>query len=203
MKKIFLFNIAICFVITVSAQQGLSKTVIQQSTNLPIGSFGKFISKPSWRGAMLTYNYFITDNLSAGITGGYYDFYEKTGRRLYEINNTEVSAVKSHSVQLIPVMLKGGYNWIKEGSPVQPYVSLGAGINFVTYEEWFGTLVDQKNGLCFTAAPEIGTRITFNKHSMFGADLSLRYNYTAFKYNSVTNLQTVSLNLGLFWYNRQ
>lgn len=188
---------------TVSAQQGLSKTSIQQSTNLPIGSFGKFINKASWRGLTVSYNYFATDNLSAGLTAGYYDFYEKTGRRLYEINNTEVSAVKSHSVQLIPVMLKGGYNWTKEGSAVQPYVSLGAGINFITYEEWFGTLVDQKNSLRFTAAPEIGTRITFNKNSMLGADISLRYNYTAFKYNNVTNLQTVSLNLGLFWYNRQ
>jgi outer membrane protein W len=203
MKKIFLFILIICCAITVFAQQGLSKTVLQQSTNLPIGSFGKFINKPSWRGITATYNYFVADNLSAGITAGYYDFYEKTGRRLYEINNTEVSAVKSHSVQLIPVMLRGGYNWIKEGSPVQPYISLGAGINFVTYEEWFGTLVDQKNGLRFIAAPEIGTRILFNKHSMIGADLSLRYNYTVFKYNNVNSLQTISLNLGLFWYNRQ
>jgi outer membrane protein W len=187
----------------VSAQQGLSKTVIQQSTNLPIGSFKNFAGNISWRGATGTYNYFVTNNISVGISAGYYDFYQKKDRQLYQFNEVDVSAVKSHSVQQIPVMLKGGYNWVKEGSLFQHYVSLGAGVNFVTYEEWFGTLVDQNNRLRFTASPEIGTRIAFNQSSsLFGADVSLRYNYTPFRYNTINNMQTISLNVGLFWFNR-
>ena len=62
--------------------------------------------------------------------------------------------------------------------------------------------MDEKSGFRFSVAPEIGTRIAFNKYSLAGVDVSLRYNYTAFKYNDVKNLQSISLNLGVFFFNR-
>jgi outer membrane protein W len=202
MKQLIILLITFSSATAVFAQQGLSKISIQHSTHLPVGSVRDFVENISPRGFSADYSYFINNNFSIGFTGGYSDLYQKKDRQTYTSGETEISAVKSHSLQAIPLMLKGSYSKIKEGSLFQPYVGIAAGGSLVNYEEWFGTLVDEKSGFRFTIAPEIGTRISFNKYSLAGADLSLRYHYTAFKYNDVKNLQTISLNLGLFFFNR-
>lgn len=202
MKQIIILLVTISLGTVVTAQQGLSKINIQHSTHLPVGSVRDFVENISPRGFSADYSYFISNNFSVGFAGGYSDLYQKKDRETYTFSETEISAVKSHSLQAIPLMLKGSYSKIKEGSLFQPYVGIAAGGSLVNYEEWFGTLVDEKSGFRFTVAPEIGTRISFNKYSLGGVDLSLRYHYTAFKYNDVKNLQTISLNLGLFFFNR-
>jgi outer membrane protein W len=181
----------------------LSKISIQQSTHLPVGSLNKnFIDHISARGVSLDYSYFITDNISAGLMVGYNDLYKKTSRQTYSYPETDISAVKSHSLQTTPLMLKVNYSQFKDGSPIQPYAGINAGVNLVSYQEWFGTLVDEANRLRFAVAPEIGARFTFTKYGMSGIDVSLRYHYTAFKYNDVKNLQTLSLNVGFFLFTR-
>lgn len=202
MKKILFLFIAAAVGLHTSAQKGLSKISIQHSTHLPLGSVSEAVNKPSFRGFTADYSYFLTNQFSIGLTGGFNDLYAKKDRQTYTVNEVEVSAVKSYSIQNIPLMLKANYSKIKEGSLFQPYVGIAAGAGLVSYQEWYGTLVDEKSGVRFAVAPEIGTRIAFNKYSLAGADLSLRYHYTAFKYNDVSNLQTVSLNLGLFFFNR-
>jgi outer membrane protein W len=202
MKKLLFLSIAAVIGLHAAAQKGLSKITLQQSTHLPLGSVSEAIDKPSFRGFSADYSFFLSNQLSIGFTGGFNDLYAKKDRQTYTLNEVEVSAVKSYSIQTIPLMLKASYSKIKEGSLFQPYVGLAAGAGLVSYQEWYGTLVDEKSGFRFAVAPEIGTRIAFNKYSLAGADLSLRYHYTAFKYNDVSNLQTVSLNLGLFFFNR-
>ena len=202
MKKLFFFIIAASIGIHAAAQQGLSKITVQQSTHLPLGSVRESVDKPTFRGFTADYSYFLTNEFSIGVTGGFNDLYAKKDRKTYALNEVDVSAVKSYSIQNIPMMLKGSYSKIKEGSLFQPYVGFAAGASLLNYQEWYGTLVDEKSGFRFSVAPEIGTRIAFSKYSLAGADLSLRYHYTAFKYNDVNNLQTVSLNLGVFFFNR-
>ena len=202
MKQLIILLIAISSATVVIAQQGLSKISIQHSTHLPLGSVRGFVENISPRGFSADYSYFINNNLSIGFTSGYTDLYQKKDRLIYTYAETEISAVKSHSLNMIPLMLKANYSKVKEGSLFQPYAGIAAGGSLIGYEEWFGTLIDEKSGFRFTIAPEIGTRISFNKYSLAGVDLSLRYHYTAFKYNDVKNLQTVSLNLGLFFFNR-
>lgn len=202
MKQIIILLVTISLGTVVTAQQGLSKISIQHSTHLPVGSVRDFVENISPRGFSADYSYFISNNFSVGFAGGYSDLYQKKDRETYTFSETEISAVKSHSLQAIPLMLKGSYSKIKEGSLFQPYVGIAAGGSLVNYEEWFGTLVDEKSGFRFTVASEIGIRILLNKYSLGGVDLSLRYHYTAFKYNDVKNLQTVSLNVGLFFFNR-
>ncbi|MBY0476061.1 MAG: hypothetical protein K2Q24_00300 [Chitinophagaceae bacterium] len=202
MKKIFFFITATSFGVIAAAQQGLTKISVQQSTHLPLGSVRASVDKPTFRGFIADYSYFLTNQFSIGLTGGYNDLYTKKDRKTYVFDDVDVSAVKSYSIQTIPMMLKGSYNQIKEGSLFQHYVGIAAGASLINYQEWYGTLVDEKSGLRFSVMPEIGTRIAFNKYSLAGADLSLRYHYTAFKYNDVNNLQTVSLNLGIFFFNR-
>ncbi|HTH31164.1 MAG TPA: outer membrane beta-barrel protein [Lacibacter sp.] len=202
MKQLIILSITFCSITIATAQKGLSKISIQHSTHLPVGSVRAFVENISPRGFSADYGYFINNNFSIGISGGYSDLYQKKDRQTYTYSETDISAVKSHSLQSIPLLLKGSYSKIKEGSLFQPYAGIGIGGNLLTYQEWFGTLVDEKSGFRFSVAPEIGTRIAFNKYSLAGVDLSLRYNYTAFKYNDVKNLQSISLNLGVFFFNR-
>lgn len=202
MKRAILIFIITAVTKIIFAQQGLSKISIQQSTNIPVGSLKSFVEKTSFRGFSASYQYFINNQLSVGFTGGYSDFYQKKDRQTYIVGETEVSAVKSHSLQIVPFMLTAGYSKVKEGSLLQPYANLGAGASFVNYEEWYGTLVDDAGGVKLSISPEVGTRIAFNKYSLAGMDLSVRYNFTAFKYNDVKNLQTVSFNLGIFFFAR-
>ncbi len=203
MKRILFFIVCSSFVITGFSQRGLSMVSIRHSTHLPTGSLDKdFINGISARGLSLDYSYFITDNISVGLLAGYTDMYQKKDRQTYSYPGTDISAVKSHSLQMTPVLARGMYSKFKEESAIQPYIALGAGVNLVAYEEWFGTLVDGRNSIHFAVAPEIGTRIAFTKYALKGIDISLRYHYTAFKYNDVKNLQTVSLNLGFYFMTR-
>lgn len=202
MKQLFILLITFSSATAAFAQQGLSKISIQHSTHLPVGSVRDFVENISPRGFSADYSYFINNNFSVGFASGYIDLYQKKDRQTYTFSETEISAVKSHSLQAIPIMLKANYSNIKEGSVFQPYAGIAAGGSLINYEEWFGTLVDEKSGFRFAVAPEIGTRISFNKYSLAGIDLSLRYYYTAFKYNDVKNLQSISLNLGLFFFSR-
>lgn len=203
MKKLLFLAISACLVNAGFSQQGLSKISIQQSTHLPLGSLNKnFVDRISPRGVSLDYSYFVNDNLSVGLLAGYTDLYQKTSRQTYSYPETDISAVKSHSLQMTPILLKASYSHFKDGSPIQPYAGIGAGMNLVSYQEWFGTLVDEANRLRFAVAPEIGARIAFTKYAMSGIDVSLRYHYTAFKYNDVNNLQTLSLNVGFFFFAR-
>jgi outer membrane protein W len=202
MKKLLLCCFCIIVMDIANAQKDMMKISLQHSTVLPAGSLRNFTKTLTARAFNGSLDYFVSNNISVGLNAGYADLYEKKARQVYDFNELDVSAVKSHSIQLIPVMGRVGYHWIKEGSVFQPYVTVGAGANFVNYQEWFGTLVDERRGLRFTASPEIGTRIAFSKYSLLGADVSLKYNYTGFKYNDVTNLQTISLNIGLFWFAR-
>lgn len=202
MKKVLLLIITAGIYYTASAQQGLSKISVQHSTHLPLGSVRGSVEQSTLRGFTASYDYFLTNQFSIGLTSGFNDLYAKKDRKTYAVNDVDISAVKSYSIQTVPVMVKGSYTKIKEGSLFQPYVGVAAGASLVNYQEWYGTLVDEKNGIRFSVAPEIGTRIAFNKYSLAGADLSLRYHYTAFQHNDVNNLQTVSFNLGLFFFNR-
>ncbi len=203
MKKIVFFALCSFLVTPGFSQQGLSMVSIRQSTQMPVGSLKKnFVNDISLRGFSFDYSYYITDNISLGLLGSYSDMYQKKDRQTYAYPGTDISAVKSHSLQMIPVLARAMYSKFKDGSAFQPYVSLGAGINLVTYEEWFGTLVDERNSIRFAVSPEIGTRIAFKSYALNGIDISLRYNYTAFNYNDVKNLQTISLNLGFYFMTR-
>jgi hypothetical protein len=120
MKQLIILLIAISLVTVVTAQQGLSKISIQHSTHLPIGSVRGYVENISPRGFSVDYSYFINNNFSVGFAGGYSDLYQKKDRQTYVFSETEISAVKSHSLQAIPLMLKGSYSKIKEGSVFQP-----------------------------------------------------------------------------------
>src|SRR4051794_40687178 len=115
MKKIIgsIFSIIVlsAFALHANAQKGEWKLNLNYNYSLPLGSFkSDIISNGSPRGLSGSFMYGINDHFSAGICGGYQDFYKKYSRDLYQTGNHEVtSAVLSNSIQTMPILVKGKF----------------------------------------------------------------------------------------------
>src|SRR5690606_5502822 len=122
----------------VFAQQQKLTMNINYAVNTPVGNFkSDFVNKTSFRGWNANILYGVTDRLSLGLEAGFADYYQKYPRKVYDTKGGNISAVLTHSIQTVPVMIKGRYNLVPEGI-VQPYIGLGAGGNFVSYNQYLG-----------------------------------------------------------------
>lgn len=198
MKKLLLLTGVLGLALSGFCQKGLSGITIEQNTHLPLGGTKDAIDQVSARSFSARYGFFLSDRFSLGLMVGYTDLYEKKERDTYKLGESDINAVKSNSLQVIPVLASGIYHSPrKENAVFQPYLGLNAGVGLVNYREYYGLLVDETNKTKLMIAPELGTRIYFGKTSTNGADVSLRYNYIPFKQNTLNNIQTISLNIGL------
>src|SRR5438270_7047260 len=76
---------------------------------MPLGNFKDLTNKTSFNGWQAALMYGVTDQVSLGVQSGFQDFYQKYDRQVYHGAGTDISAVITNSVQIIPVMLKGKY----------------------------------------------------------------------------------------------
>ena len=206
MKKIIslIFSIVIlsAFALRTNAQKGEWKMSLNYNYSLPIGSFkNDIIGKSSPRGFSGDFAYGINDRFSAGIYGGYQDFYEKYPRRLYETGNHEVtSAVLSNSVQTIPILVKGMFMpFGGKHASVQPYLSAGAGISIIDFSQYLGEFGGNSTNGGFTAQGGAGVMIPFGRYSIVGLNLGADYNYVAFNKYGYSNLSSVGFHAGIYF----
>jgi hypothetical protein len=190
------------FALHVNAQKGEWKMNLNYNYGLPIGSFkNDIVSKSSPRGFSGDFMYGINDRFSAGIYGGYQDFYQKYPRQLYETGNHEVtSAVLSNSVQTIPILVKGKFMPLAEKhAPVQPYLSAGAGISIINFSQYLGEFGSTSTNGGFTAQGGAGVMIPFGRYSIAGLSLGADYNYVAFNKYGYNNLSNIGFHAGVYF----
>lgn len=195
MKKISIIAsmIAGAFIITLApaksqAQQGVTKLNIGYNIASPLGSFKDEVGKTSFRGWTANVLYGVTDKISVGLGTGYQDFYEKHPRSTYKlVEGGDVSAVVSNSIQVVPILATGQYNFIPNGV-VQPYAGVGVGGNIVFYRQFLGEFSNSKTKFGFAVRPEAGVYIPFGKNSRTGITVNANYNYMPFDYNGVKQL---------------
>jgi hypothetical protein len=169
---------------------------------LPIGIFkNDIISKSSPRGFSGDFMYGINDRFSAGIYGGYQDFYQKYPRNLYQTDDHEVtSAVLSNSIQTIPILAKG--NFMPFGGKhalVQPYLSVGAGVSIINFSQYLGEFGGTSTNGSFTAQGGAGVTIPFGRYSIAGLSLGADYNYIAFNKYGYNNLSNIGFHAGVYF----
>ena len=169
------------------AQQGRFKADLSYQVGLPVGNLKNVIEKTSWRGGEVAFMYGVTDALSIGFAVGSQDFSQKYPRTIIHSSGQDVSAVITNSVQLMPVMAKGSWKLSPMG-PVQPFVSLAAGANFIQYRKYYGEFVDSRSTVGFVAQPSVGVRIPFNRSGGAGFHVAAGFNYMPFKFNEVDGL---------------
>lgn len=170
------------------AQQGVTKLNIGYNIASPLGAFKDDVNKTSFRGWTANVLYGITDKISIGLGTGYQDFYQKYPRANYKLEEGgDISAVVSNSIQVVPILATGQYNFLPEGR-VQPYAGVGVGGNLVFYRQFLGEFSNSKTKFGFAVRPEAGLYIPFGKQSRSGITLNANYNYMPFNYNGVKQL---------------
>ena len=204
--KRFAIVLSILFSILVttdSSAQANNKWKMQLGYNVsaPLGSFkNDYMSNTSFRGGVGEISYTVNPKISVGLASGYQDYYQKYGREVYHTQGNElVSAVISNSMQVVPVLLKGTFSPLGNGTSfIKPYVSAGAGLNLVNYKQYLGEFPTSNASGVFAAQAGLGVLVPFNKNNTeTGFKLGGTYNYAAYNKNGLSNLNSVGVNAGV------
>jgi len=206
MKKnisIFLSIMAVCmFSLSASAQQRL-KMELDYNISSPLGSLkNDFINKTSFRGGSGELSYTFSPKFSLGLHSGFQSYYQKYDRQVYKLSgNQTVSAVVSNTMEIVPVMLRGTYfptANLESAKKIQPYISAGAGFNLVNYGQYLGEFGGTESSTAFAAQAGAGIKIPFgNRYNQTAFKLGATYNYSSYKRNELTNLNSVGFNAGV------
>src|SRR5215204_1144078 len=96
---------------TYKTPKGEVKANLYYNYGLPLGTFkSDFIKNNSPRGFSADVLYWFKPQWGVGGSIGYQDYYQKNARDTYKLSDgSDISAVVSHSMQLIPVVAKAMY----------------------------------------------------------------------------------------------
>jgi hypothetical protein len=195
-------------------KKGDSYMNIFYSTAVPTGNFkSSFIDRPSFWGSAIELMWYTSDKLALGASLSYQDFYQKTPRALYKMSDgSDISAVRSRSLQTIPILFKGNYfpmkmktatgtvlagNRVEPGMQVLPYFSLGAGLNMVPYQELLGIFINADNfEVGFAAQAGAGLKVPFGRFLQNGVLFEANYNLMPFNHYVMTNTNNFTFRLG-------
>jgi hypothetical protein len=185
---------------TDAQSRGKAKLGLGYSYGLPLGSFKTdVISEASPRGFNGDLMFTINRKWSAGIGFGFQDYYQKYPRAVYETGNHEAtSAVVSNSVQMLPVLAKGVFTPLgAKGGFVQPYISAGAGLNFIDFRQYLGEFGSGISTASFMMQGGAGIMIPFAKHSASGFNIGADYNYVTYQKYGYSTMNNLSFHAGI------
>lgn len=181
-----------------NAQERL-RLKIGYNTGMPVGNFKDFMGNNSFRGFHGELSYPINRTISVGLGVATQDYYEKFPRQLYQTKDGIISAVLTNSLQTTPVMLKGNYNFSKEGRLV-PYAGIGAGVNIIRYSQYLGEFGDAATTAKFAATADAGANFFFNPQTRgAGINLGANFNYMPYNRNGIDALHNWGVHAGLFF----
>jgi opacity protein-like surface antigen len=170
---------------------------IDYNVNIPSGSFRNFIGSTAWKGFTAGLAYPLTRQLRIGLNIGYNDFYQKYGRQVYsEGAGADISAVVSNSVQQIPLLVVVDYTLLKRGL-IRPYVGAGAGVNFVSFDQYLGEFDNPHSSTHFAARGEAGVLIPLSSRSATAIRVGGSYNYAPYKKDGVDNMDNWGIHAGI------
>ncbi|GEO10327.1 outer membrane beta-barrel protein [Segetibacter aerophilus] len=204
MKKniaVFMTLLVCMLTLSASAQQKL-KMELGYNVGTPLGSFkNDFISKTSYRGGYGEISYAFNPKFSLGLHSGFQSYYQKYDRQVYKLQGNEtVSAVVSNTMEIVPVMLRGTFSPLGASATakVQPYVSAAAGVSLINYGQYLGEFGGTEASGPFSAQAGAGIKIPFgNQYNQTAFKIGATYNFTNYKRNDISNLNTVGFNAGV------
>lgn len=170
---------------------------INYNVNIPAGSFKDFIDKPAYKGFTAGFAYPITDQFRVGLSAGYNDYYQKFPRQVYsEGSGSDISAVVSNSVQQIPILITADYTLTKKGW-IRPYVGAGAGVNFISLDQYLGEFDDPHTNAKFAVRGEAGILIPLSSYKATALRIGGSYNYAPYKSYGIDNLSNWGIHAGI------
>ncbi len=201
MKPVMRFGfllISIVFISVAAHAQSRLQFSAGYDVNIPSGAFRDFISNNAYKGFNAGLAYRISDQFDVGLDVRYNDYYQKYPRDVYSLGKgSDISAVISNSVQLLPVTIKANYIFTKQGF-IRPYIAAGGGVNFISYAQYLGEFGDTKSYVKPTVTGDAGILIPFKRYNPSTAlELGGGYNYTPFNYNGFKDMDTWNIHLGV------
>lgn len=198
MKYIPIIFITCCVLLLgnyAGAQEGRTSFNFNYAVQTPTGSFKNVAGQTSFRGWNAGIMYGINDKLSLGVQAGFADYYKKFPRQVYNLSDGgHISAVRTNSIQTIPIMAKASYHMLPEAA-VRPYVALGAGGNIIFDQQYLGEFISRNtSSIGFAGAAETGVLIPFSKYAASGVTLGANYHFMPFNKNGISHLN----NWGVF-----
>lgn len=169
--------------------------------SFPINSFrSDMFGSSSPRGFSGELGYQINPALSAGLGFGYQDYYSKIGRQVYDVGNSQhVSAVVSNSMQIVPLLARVEWLPFSGGMKVvEPYISLGAGINVVSYSQYLGQFPSSATKAGFRLQGGLGVKVPVIQSKGWGVDVGGTYDYAPFKQFGLKNLNNINVHGGVY-----
>lgn len=188
--------------ITVKAQKEALHLNLDYTYAIPSGSLkNDIVNNASPRGFNGELMYQINNQWGAGVSIGYQDFYQKYPRALYKTGEGETtSAVLSNSVQIMPILAKGQYNFsFKKPAAIQPYVSVGAGLGLINFTQFLGEFGGADNTAGFMVQAGAGIAVPFSKTGKSGFRAGGDYNFVTYNKSDFGNLENIAFKAGVYF----
>ena len=156
------------------------------------GDLSDYISNASFRGGVVEYRGYVSNNIVAGVDVGWNVFYERLDYATYTTGTQSLSGVQYRYSNQVPVLAAIDY-MIKPGEVVNPYVGLGLGTMYSKRETDMGMFLTDETAWHFALKPEIGVIYEFNQ----AMDLKISAKYlTGFKAGDLGTQSYFAINIG-------
>lgn len=207
MKKIIIHISSVIIILLCSTQAHAqanpdgSQLSLFYSYSMPSGYLKEnLVGAGSPRGFGLSFSWKIAPKWRLGPSFGFQDFYEKGQREQFKPDPaTDISAVVSNSIQTYPIQAMATYlPMADKESPLQPFLSLGAGGAMVSNRELWG-MFDVVNSINFSMAFSAGAGAQYaigqaKKTNLFAA---VNYNYIPYNRFDIPTLNSINIQAGV------
>ncbi|GJM63869.1 hypothetical protein [Persicobacter diffluens] len=165
---------------------------------VPTGDQEAFIARTSFRGISVTGAGFINDNIAIGGSFGWYGQYAEFNRSTYEllIAPGAITGRKYDYLYALPLMAHASYFFLPEAT-VEPFVSLGLGVQYSELETQIGSLAVRDEAWDFTFSPEAGIYVPLGLSATWGFTAKVKYNFITYETSRISNLQNWGFHLGV------
>ncbi len=183
-----------------NAQDNRLSLNLNYNYSFPLNSFrSDIVSKSSPRGFTGNLMYAISPKFSIGFATGYQDFYQKYDRQIYNLGKgQQVSAVLSNSLEQVPFMARAEYYPLGNATTFRPYVTLGAGGNFINYEQYLGEFGSSNSSVGFRGMAGVGVKVPLGIMQNWGIDVGGSYDFAPYHKFGMENLNTANVHAGLY-----
>jgi len=166
--------------------------------NFPTGpSFRNLVDHAAFKGFTAGFAYPVMSRLRVGLSIGYNDYYQKYARQVYSNGpGSDISAVVSNSIQQAPLLVTVDYTFLKKGL-LRPYIGAGAGINFITFDQYLGEFDNPVNSTYFAARGEAGLLLPLSKTSGTAVRIGGSFNYAPYKKYGIDDLNNWGVHAGI------
>jgi len=166
--------------------------------NFPSGfDFRNMVKHPAYKGFTAGFSYAFDSCLRVGISVGYNDYYQKYARQVYSNGpGSDISAVLSNSIQQVPLLATIDYSILKKGM-IRPYIGGGAGINFITLDQYLGEFGNPVNNTRFALRGEAGITIPLSRWRSSCIRIGGSYNYAPYNKYGINNLNNWGVQAGI------